>query len=149
MSRTRRVLGSVLASVLLASGCTGAPAVKPRLLGTPVPAYTSIIPTGTFLCAGGAFVPPVAGRLAGDSADPRLVWLISPSGGRIDVAWPPGFGITFEPTLKLIDDTGAAIAAEGERIEINIDDSSHAGTAADPYPAMHFNGHCFAPVASP
>jgi hypothetical protein len=131
--------------------CAELPSATPSLLpGTrTVPAYQALIPSETFLCGAGRFIPSVVGKLQGNPEDPQLVWLVSPSGRRIDVLWPPGFAVTFEPTLLLYDSHGTVIARAGDTIDINTDPARHAGTNTDPYKANDFNGGCYAPMASP
>ncbi len=46
----------------------------------------------------------------GDPTDPRIAWLVDRStgadGGRMDVAWPPGYRARFAPALEILDGTG-------------------------------------------
>ena len=70
----------------------------------------------------GAAVPcPAAlltGVLAADRSDPRLVWIVAADGHRIDVDWPPGYGVRFGPEAMLIGPGGSAVARVGERIDL-------------------------------
>ena len=143
--KVRHLVRLVLVGGLVV-GCTTLPTSPRNLPGTPLPAYPSIIPSATFLCGGGKFVPSLVGRLHGDSQDPQLVWLVADSGTRIDILWPPGFSVRFEPRLELLDDAGQLVGISGQEIDINTNPSSHAGTAEDPFPANHFDGRCYAPI---
>ena len=143
-----RVIAAIC--VFICVGCSAAPQIVPtQQRGSSLPAYSSVVPSGTFLCPGGRFIPSVVGRLTGDPADSRLVWLMAPSGVRLEIDWPPGFSVVFEPTLRLIDDEGASVAAGGGSIDINTNPTDHAGTAEDPYPANQFNERCYAPPVNP
>jgi hypothetical protein len=142
---------SMFAAIVVGVSCaTPPPPSHPvALYGTPVPAYQSIVPTETFVCVGGQFIPPVIGALAGDPTDPQLVWIVAPNGQRLDVRWPPGFAVRFEPRLELVSDKGVLVGLGGQRIEINADPSAHAGSPEDPFVANQINGACYAPVAGP
>ena len=142
----RQIGRFTLLAFLALVGCSTIPTSTIHPLGTPLPAYRSTIPSGTFLCGGGKFVPSLVGHLHGDPEDKQLVWLVTDAGLRIDILWPPGFSVRFEPRLELLDDTGALVGISGQRLDINTDPSSHAGTVEDPFPANQFDGRCYAPL---
>lgn len=41
------------------------------------------------------------------------VWLESPTGGRIELVWPPRFSARFDPDLEVLDHRGQVVAGEG------------------------------------
>jgi hypothetical protein len=41
------------------------------------------------------------------------VWLESPTGGRIELVWPPRFSARFDPDLEVLDHLGRVAAREG------------------------------------
>jgi hypothetical protein len=58
------------------------------------------------------------GTLAGNPADPRLVWLIGRDGTRIDVDWPEGFRVAFHPALVVLAPDGSQVATGGQPIQL-------------------------------
>jgi hypothetical protein len=142
---------------LALAACSGqvAPTPSPVPGSVPLPTYRPIAtdPALTYVCPNGRFIPSVIGTLRGDPADPRGVWLESPTGHRIDVVWPPGFAVRFQPAAAVYDGKRTNVARAGNRMEINTDPAGHAGSAEDPYPADQFNTGdptletCYAPPA--
>jgi hypothetical protein len=41
--------------------------------------------------------------LIGNPADPRVAWLTTSTGQRIDIIWPPGYTARFAPRLEVLD----------------------------------------------
>ena len=78
---------------------------------------------------------PVTGKLRGDPSDPDLVWLEAPGGKRLTIVWPAGFGIVFEPRLRLEQADGSLVAREGDTIVLQVSRDDAAGSRADPYVA--------------
>lgn len=138
-----------LATILTACGQAAPPTGSNQIRTMLVPSYAAQPTTATILCGAGRFIPSVVGTLQGNASDPKLVWLIASTGNRIDVLWPPGFAVQFEPRMTLLDSAGAAVAHGGDRIDINTDPASHVGTGSDPFLASQFNEGCYAPPASP
>lgn len=60
----------------------------------------------------------LSGFLAADPADPRLVWLVGSDGSRIDVNWPRGFAVRFDPEPALITPAGGVAARAGQRVDL-------------------------------
>lgn len=63
-------------------------------------------------CAGVA----VDGVLRGDPSDPRVAWLTSSTGGRIDVAWQPGYAARFDPTMEILAPGGTVVLRDGDPV---------------------------------
>ena len=89
-------------AVLLA-GCAATPAPSPTL-----PTLTSDVS----ICAG---VGTIA-TLAGSPTDPRVAWLVGPTGGRREIVWPPGFTARFDPDLAVLDASGKVVYRAGDQI---------------------------------
>jgi hypothetical protein len=56
-----------------------------------------------------------SGVLAGDPADPSLVWLTS-GGERTELTWPPGFRVRFAPDAEVLAPGGRVVAREGRAV---------------------------------
>jgi hypothetical protein len=98
------------------------------------------------LCANGAAVPPVSGQLGGaPSASPDYVWLTKDDGSREFLVWPAGFTVTFEPGAIVRNERGEVVAHDGETLVLpQTSGSDHAGTVADPIPAVGMvGGRCY------
>jgi hypothetical protein len=68
-----------------------------------------------------ASVCPLAatsGRLTGSADDPWLVWLVYPSGTRVNVLWSPGFRVRFDHGLELLDRYDRVIAGDGDLVTL-------------------------------
>jgi len=76
------------------------------------------------------------GTLLGDPAlDGGCVWIEHP-GGRAAVAWPPAWGARFAPEgVELLDDTGAVVAREDDRLGLG------AAGGSSPSTAVRVGGH--------
>lgn len=121
LGRSSLMLGAVIAVTVL--GCVAGPS-------TPAPAIPTSItnslptPAPNSLANEGCSVVELEGaQLAGgfDDAGVRLlVWLNSP-GGRIELVWPPGFGIrTYRFGIRNFDIVavdGAVVYTEGDMID--------------------------------
>lgn len=54
----------------------------------------------------------------GAPGDRRVAWLVPMGGGRrIDLVWPSGYTARFDPALRVLDQTGAAVLAEGDYLD--------------------------------
>ena len=101
------------------------------------------------LCANGAALPPVSGRLAGDSnAAPDYVWLVG-DGRRQFITWPAGFTVTFGPAPVVRNERGDVVARDGEVLILpQTSPAGHSGTTADRYLATGMvGGRCYYKVA--
>jgi hypothetical protein len=58
----------------------------------------------------------LSGTVHGALSDPRLAWVVSASGSRVDISWPTGYSARFAPMLEVLDPSGAVVAREGEGI---------------------------------
>jgi hypothetical protein len=77
--------------------------------------------------------------LHADAADPHLVWFVrTESGERLDVQWPEGYGVRFQPVAVVLDEDGAVVVSEGDLIR-----SIEACTTEDPSTVL------FAGITSP
>ena len=97
------------------------------------------------LCANGAALPPVSGRLAGDSnAAPDYVWLVG-DGRRQFITWPAGFTVTFGPAPVVRNERGDVVARDGEVLILpQTSPAGHSGTTADRYLATGMvGGRCY------
>jgi hypothetical protein len=61
-------------------------------------------------CAGSE---PGGGILAGEPADPRVVW-IDERGRRLDLLWPPGFSARVGPPISILSPDGSVLARVGD-----------------------------------
>jgi hypothetical protein len=110
----------VVALVALACGSEVASpvATPPRVLGDGeqwLPVANFRLPNGeTLLCTGGGFVGDY--RIHGASTDPRLAWLVAPTGERIELAWPNGYSARFTPDLEILDQEGRIVGKAGSRV---------------------------------
>lgn len=57
----------------------------------------------------------IEGRLVGLPSDPRLAFLLTDQGLRIDLVWPPGYTARFAPELEVLSDAGAVMFRHGDR----------------------------------
>lgn len=96
----------VLMALTLAWGActpTPSPSAAPSALGTPLPQVAN--PEGP--CAGQGLSQF---RVRADPDDPRLVWFeLEDTGQRVNINWPPGFGVRFEPVTQVLDAQGAVV----------------------------------------
>lgn len=58
------------------------------------------------------------GTLRGDAQDPRVTWLIAPTGVRRELQWPFGFSARFAPDLQVISYDGQVVAREGDDVDL-------------------------------
>jgi hypothetical protein len=150
MKRHRLAIASVAVFVvMLTAACTETPSpspspeivsASPSIPGPPadaiaVPTYPTMteingVPIG---CDAIGVERPVWGALEGDSADPAKVWLRTRDGARLDIAWPAGFFVRFEPEAVLYDASNEVVARTGEIILLQVELGSAAGTVDDPY----------------
>jgi hypothetical protein len=54
--------------------------------------------------------------LQGDATDPRVAWLITSSGARLDVYWPAGYRARFTPNLEILDANGTVALRGGAHL---------------------------------
>lgn len=75
---------------------------------------------GTTVVQGPA-IGSLTGRLTGGlSPDPDpydCAWLVTPDGGHIDVMYPVGWEVLYDP-VRLIDPTGTIVATEGDIVRV-------------------------------
>ncbi len=71
------------------------------------------LPAGAVEACGGVGIDAV---LHGDPADPRVAWLVSAQGTRIDVEWPRGYRARFDPALEIVDGSGTPVLGEGAHV---------------------------------
>ena len=57
------------------------------------------------------------GTLSASPDDPKLAWVMAPE-GRIDIVWPPGFGIRFGEAAEIVSQDGTVVATAGERVTL-------------------------------
>ena len=48
--------------------------------------------------------------------DPRVTWLVTRGGDRLEVVWPPGYTARFTGGLEVVDSTGIVVFREGDAI---------------------------------
>lgn len=116
MWRSRAAAGfSLLAS--LAITCTGTGAGGSPIASTadlPLDAWTP--PTLPGQSVERAAVP-IDATLQGSSADPATAWLADAgSGQRMQALWPHGYVARFDAGLAVIDQSGAVVLHQGDRI---------------------------------
>jgi hypothetical protein len=54
--------------------------------------------------------------LYGDPKDPRVAWLVSATGARMDVVWPAGYRARFRPRLEVVDAAGSVVLRAGDTV---------------------------------
>jgi len=78
------------------------------------------------------------GVLAGDPADPRLLWLQA-QGSRIDINWPRGFTVRFGQPTELIAPDGTNVAKVGDQLQLG----GGYGPNGDIFGACSVNGRTY------
>lgn len=97
---------------------------------------TFTIVNRAILCDAAGFVPAVQGRLEGREGARDPIWLETSDGHRLDVVWPEGFHVGFEPRAVLYDDHGAAVARADDVVELpQVPPTAAVGTYEHPYVA--------------
>ena len=82
----------------------------------------------------GSLSSGVRGQLGGDPADPGRIWLTAADGGRLEVVWPAGFSVTFEPRAVLRNELAEVVAHAGNEVHLmDVTPEDAAGTPEDPY----------------
>lgn len=77
----------------------------------PTPSWS--IPSGAVeACAGIG----IAATLHGDVRDPHVAWLVTTEGTRLEALWLPGYRARFEPSLQVVDPSGAVVIREGDPV---------------------------------
>jgi hypothetical protein len=93
---------------------------KLRTFEPKLPKGTYALPIGDMTLWGGGdrcYVvakPRTIWRLRGDPQDPALVWL-QRGQHRVDLEWPDGWTVRFDPKLTVVDTTGTVRFREGDR----------------------------------
>jgi hypothetical protein len=64
------------------------------------------LPSGAQMGCRGVGIDAV---LRGDATDPRVAWLVTSTGARLDVYWPSGYRARFSPNLEILDATGSVV----------------------------------------
>ena len=54
-----------------------------------------------------------------DAADPQLVWFDNPVVGRMDVYWPAGYGVRFEPEAVVVSPSGEVLFRDDQYVTDN------------------------------
>jgi hypothetical protein len=103
-----------LAVLFLVAGCASPrPSAARGEFVLPTLEPLALQPGAVEVCAGVA----VDGVLHGDPSDPRVAWLTSAStGGRIDIAWLPGYVARFDPTIQILAPRGAVVLRDGDPV---------------------------------
>jgi hypothetical protein len=110
------VLLLVLTACDLFAGTSPSPAVRalgPGERWLPV-ARWDLPGGGHMLCAGGGTIGYF--QLHGAATDPRLAWMIEPTGRRTELAFSPGWSARFTPRLEVLDADAWVVAREGSPI---------------------------------
>jgi hypothetical protein len=55
-------------------------------------------------------------HLTGDPSDARIAWLVSETGGRRNVLFPPDLQARFVPTLEIVSADGVVVARDGDEV---------------------------------
>jgi len=106
---------ALLASVAIA--CTGTGAGGSPIASTPalpIDAWTPPrLPGQSVECA----AVPIDATLHGSPADPAIAWLVDAgSGQRLHALWPHGYAARFDPWLAVVNQSGAVVLHEGDRV---------------------------------
>ncbi|HLY50777.1 MAG TPA: hypothetical protein VKR21_16435 [Solirubrobacteraceae bacterium] len=104
MRRLKGLAGVFMAAALLGSCSSPAGSVVKIPTEATAPAGASV------LCPTAAFTPFT---LAGDPTKSPAVWGINSYGQAFPITWPSGFTARFNPTLQIVDPTGAVVATGG------------------------------------
>jgi hypothetical protein len=135
---------------LLVAGCNGttaASATSTRIPanGMAVATKAGVVPAD--LCPASRAVDPLVGILEGDPADSVApVWLRGTSGQRLEVVWPAGFWVRFDPAAQLVDERGKVVLRAGDYLRLlQVNTFDHHGTTDDPYIARGWweGGSCY------
>jgi hypothetical protein len=122
-------LALAFAALLAFSGCAAPPApsgvtrspspttaspspVVPVDIALPVQTPLDV-PLGVPLACRGIGINAI---LRGDATDPRVAWLVSNLGTRLDVEWPAGYKARFSPKLEVLDASGTVVLREGDPV---------------------------------
>lgn len=82
------------------------------LIALPTEQPQALPPGASLMCAGIG----ISAVIRGDPADPHVTWLIAQPGARLETLWLPGYHARFNPTLEVLDATGAVVLREGDRV---------------------------------
>jgi hypothetical protein len=55
--------------------------------------------------------------LTGSPNDPRLAWLSTSEGRRVELVWPPGYGARFAPDLEVLNESGSVVFRAGDVVD--------------------------------
>jgi hypothetical protein len=83
----------------------------------------------------------LSGTIAGSQQDPRVAWVIAPTGRRVDVTWPFGFRAAFDPDLSIIAGDGSVVARSGQAVRLG--GGFHPDT--EDFAVCEVNGRLFLP----
>lgn len=110
LTTSRRAgVGWMLALVVAGCGV----AQPPEAHATALPAFSTPQPGLLTACEKAL----TAGILMASPDDLKLAWLMAPE-GRIDLVWPPGFGIRFGESAEVVSPDGTVVAAAGQTVAL-------------------------------
>lgn len=107
----RPLIGLTFAMALVAGCAVTSPASQTRFGGT------LALPSVHVDAGGGCAGVGLDGVLAGNATDPRVAWVESKNGQRIDVVFPDRLGARFTPDLEIVDPNGKVVARAGDPID--------------------------------
>lgn len=131
-TRSLSLVALVACAVTVLAGCAGHSVISTGSDGL----RTFTVVNRAILCDAGGFVPSVEGTLAGKDGARDPIWLDTSDGRHLDIVWPEGFRVRFEPEAVLYDDNDAAVARAGDRVQLpQVRPGAADGTYASPYVA--------------
>ena len=87
----------------------------------------------------------LSGTLEGDLRDPRLAWVVAPTGKRVDVTWPWGFEAKFEPDVVVMSADASVVIKAGDSVDLGGGFNQETGV----FGACEVNGRLFLPSPNP
>ena len=147
---------SLAAVALVLCACSTKPPLPSGAIAVPTDDNVVSSAQSGILCTADGVIPPVFGILEGDASDPAWpVWLQASDGRQLFVRWPRGFSVRFDPTVALLDETGAVFLQGGSPItlgQVALDPAG--GTKEHPFMARGLietglggEQHCYTPKA--
>jgi hypothetical protein len=134
-------------ALLVAASCNGNEFASTPLPANGVAVRTNAAVVPVELCPASAAVDPLVGVLEGDPTDSvSPVWLRGTNGERLEVVWPAGFWVRFDPAAQLVDERGQVVKRAGDFLRLTqVNTFEHRGTTDDPYTAGGWweGGRCY------